>query len=200
MERSLQIARLLHGRSNLDVSEILEWGCAALDEVYGGDPEAWRSEGSVPLRRLATAADLSSSTLYRYVAVAALWRSCGQPDIQHLGVSHLRELLPLYPKTQRALLNQAEREKWTVSKMRRQASFQQRRPEVLGRGRPPRSPGYLHALRHVHAWNKTEGRLQGLENAEEMCDAEAKELLKMLRTMRMELEMVEMRVRGDGRD
>jgi hypothetical protein len=200
VERSLLIARLLQGRSNLALPEVLEWGCAALDEVYGGDPDAWRTEGSVPLRRLAAAAELSTSTLYRYVAVASLWRTCGEPPIEHLGISHLRELLPLYPRTQRELMLQAEREKWTVSRIKRQASFQQRRPEVLNRGRPPRSPGYLHALRHVHAWNQTEGRLHGLENAEEMCDGEAKELLKMLRTMRMELEMVEMRVRGDGRD
>lgn len=200
MERSLEIARLLQGRSNLALQEILEWGCAALDEVYGGDPEAWRSKGSIPLRRLGAAAQLSSSTLYRYVAVAALWRACGEPELEHLGISHLRELLPLYPKTQRSLLRRAERERWTVAQVRRQAGYQQRRPDVLGRGRPPRSPGYLHALRHVHAWNSTVGRLEGLENATEMCDSEAKELLRLLRTMRMELEMVEMRVRGDGRD
>ncbi|MCB9677164.1 MAG: hypothetical protein H6737_18750 [Alphaproteobacteria bacterium] len=174
-------------------------GCAVLDEVYDGNPDAWRSSDSVPLRALAQEAGVSVSTLYRYVAVAALWRRCGQPELHHLGISHLRELLPLHPGTQADLLERAEDERWTVTEMRRVASLHQRRPEVAGRGRPPRSPGYLVALQHIQSWVETDSRLEGLENANQMCDAEALQLLKTIQVARMELEMVEMRV-GRGRN
>ncbi|MEZ4320711.1 MAG: hypothetical protein R3F61_24735 [Myxococcota bacterium] len=199
MDRSTGIAQLLKGRSNLELTEILQWGCAVLDEVYDGSPDAWRSSESVSLRALANEADVSVSTLYRYVAVAALWRQCGEPRLKHLGISHLRELLPLHPGTQRDLLERGEEEKWTVSEIRRVASLHQRRPDVAGRGRPPRSPGYLVALQHIQNWVEAEGRMDGLENANQMCDAEARQLLKTIQVARMELEMVESRVRGRGR-
>lgn len=194
MQQPIQIVELLQGRSKLELGEVLEWGGAVLDEVYGGEPNAWRSGDSMSLRRLAEAAGVSVSTLYRYVAVAAMWRECGEPKLSHLGISHLRQFLPLPHAVQTELIGRAERERWTVAETRRIASLHQRRPEVVGRGRPPRVAGYRAALRHIERWMKSDDRLEGLEDVEDLCESEANSLLRVIRLARMELEMVEVRI------
>ena len=196
VQHANSIVGVLQGRSKLELGEVLQWGCAVLDEVYGGEPHAWRTGDHVSLRQLSETAGVSVSTLYRYVAVAAMWRECGSPELIHVGISHLRELLPLNLGTQSQLMLRAENERWTVAEIRRVAALHQRRDDAVGRGRPPRVAGYRTALGHIEKWVEARDRLDGLELVGELCSAEADSLLKVVQVARMELEMVEVRLAG----
>lgn len=188
------VVELLQGRSSLGLAEVLQWGGAVLDEVYGGEPNAWRAGGgAVSLRRLSQRAGVSVSTLYRYVAVAAMWRECGEPALSHLGISHLRELLPLRSSTQAQLMVRAERERWTVTEIRRVASLHQRREDAVGRGRPSKTASYRAVLGHIQGWMEGGDRLDAVE-LDQLAGAEVDSLLRVVQLARTELELVEARL------
>lgn len=161
-----------------ELTTVLDLGGAILDQIYEGAPEGWRNPDSVSLRALAREAGVSVSTIYRYVAVADLWRRCGRPTLSHVGVSHLRQLLPLNRDTQAALLNWAEDERWTVSETRMVAHMHQRRPDSAGRGRPPQAPIEELTMDRVRQWRAR--RRQRLENARRLGRPETRHLLDTL--------------------
>jgi len=197
MRPNIEIAELLQGRTYLFLNELLAWGGAVLDEVYGDEPDAWAAEGGVTLRFLARGADISVSTLYRYLAITQMWRRCGEPELYHLGSSHMRELLPLHTEDQLRLMIQAEKEQWPVARIRQLAARCPRREDAAGRGRPPKTPGYITAIEHIESWIESEHHLRGLDYVHRVEVAEAQRLLRTVCVARRELALIEERLRDN---
>jgi len=196
VEQSKLLLRLESIPRRNSLGTVLAFGDLLLDEVFDGDMLAVREgRGSTTLREVARSGrlGLSASTLYRYVAVADLCRRLGRRSFMHLGVSHLRQVLPLPTEQQETLIERAERERWTVQKLK--AEVQRRRHEGGGprRGRRPRS-GCRDALQHLRAWAGHEGRLEGLDELARLQREEARGILRMIRLARMDLEIIESRL------
>lgn len=170
-------------------------GEAVLDEVCANDLEGWRARGG-SLRRLAASTGLSASTVYRYVAVAAMLRALGRPRFTHLGSSHLRQVLPLRRAQQLELLTRAEAELWTVARLRRAVAFEE--PERV-RGRPP-APAFLRAFAQLERWSELRDRMDGLEHLGRMAQAEQDRMLQVVVRAQMDLEMLETRLRLAARN
>ncbi len=141
----------------------LALGRVIVDQLFNGDLDAWRSRGAKDrsFRLLASRRDLahvSKTTLHRAACVYALSCRLGVPTWKHLGVSHLREVLGLPEQIQEVLLNTAEQERWTVTKIRRLA----RAHRLPGRGRKP-LPRYVKTIRRLASLlDEREGSLEDL--------------------------------------
>jgi len=106
-------------------------GQLVIQRVFNADQSAWERGG--PRRRsyraLAARPDLalSASALCRAVSIYVLVeRLGGRSQLQHLGASHLQEVLPLAFDSQRELLTRANQERWSVSRLRSEARRQRR--------------------------------------------------------------------------
>lgn len=107
-------------RSALDCA--LGIGRLVIDTFHGGNLRAWRLRGKsgVTFRKLAQHPSLpiSASSLYRAVAIYELHRRLSEHiDLSCLSVSHLREVLSVPIDAQKALLEAAVREHWTVTQL-----------------------------------------------------------------------------------
>lgn len=108
---------------------IIEVGGLVTRELYGGNPSAWRLNGpkdkDCSLRRLASRPSMgvSPATLYRTLAAYELLSRAGSPwRWPGLTISHLRMVSGLPFGDQSALLDRAEREVWTVSRLDQEAA------------------------------------------------------------------------------
>jgi hypothetical protein len=167
----------------------LTLGGAVLDRYFGGDLEAWRGRaGSVTLRGLASepGVSLSASTLYRYVAIAALCRKLDRSHFDHLGVSHLRQVLRLPVEEQVELLQRAEAERWTVRKLTRQVELRAAHLDLPRRGRRP-GTDWMDALGHLRAWTAHPGRLRGLGDLERFEPEQRAHLIRLVATVHREV-------------
>jgi hypothetical protein len=97
--------------------------------LFNGSVDSWERGGvrRVSFRTLAKRDDLilSSSALCRAVSIYVLiQRSGGRQHWRHLSASHFQEVLSLPTEQQRALLAEAERERWSVLQLRAEAGAQ----------------------------------------------------------------------------
>lgn len=172
---------------------VLQHGRRLLREHFDGMPFGWR-KGGPSLRALSQSHDVSLSSMYRCVATASVWLECGAPSLEHMTVSHLRELLAVEGSVRRQLFRQAEDEKWTVARLRR-ACDEHRSPRAKkGRGRPRRGPELDFALQAVRSWVSNPDRLDGFESFHTLSDEERTRMLKAVQTMILELEMMRYRL------
>jgi hypothetical protein len=170
----------------------LNVGGAILDGWFDGDLEAWRSgQGDVTLRALARdpAVGLSSSTLYRYVAITTLCRKMDRTHFAHLGTSHLRQVLPLPMTDQIDLVTRAEEGRWTVQRLMHEVRRRVDRG-VPTRGRR-KNTTWTDALVHLRAWVAHPGHVDGLDGVDELSPESASRTLRLLQQARRDLERIE---------
>ncbi len=101
-----------------------------LREFFGGEPAAWREQSrkkAQSLRRLAARSDcpFRKSTLNEAVCVyVALLEQPGLRRSELITASHVASVLRLGPAERERLLQQAERERWSVRQLRSQVRAQ----------------------------------------------------------------------------
>lgn len=170
----------------------LDVGRIVVDTLYGGDLSRWRARQRKDnaLRSLSRRADLplSTSTLYRALALYELSQREGTAGLHQLGVSHLRAVLGLPPAAQSALLAAAARERWTVARLEREASAQ-RSPARARGGRKPIAP-YIKSIRRIVQLTSPEA-LEGLERCEELDATQLDELARQIGRARARLARLE---------
>jgi hypothetical protein len=170
----------------------LEIGRAVIETLYQGRLNEWRSRGrkEIGLRQLATHPNLSisASTLYRSIAIYELCERVGRcGPLRHLGVSHLRAVLAAPEDKQTALIKRAEEEKWSVSRLESEVDKEQAR---ASRGGRPRSPEYVKSIRRMNQLVAPRA-LDGLDEADRLSPAEARELLAMVSCLRERIALIE---------
>lgn len=175
------------------LGDLVEVGERILDEYYRGVPYGWRN-GGVSLRELSRNLDVGLSMVYRCAAIASMLRECGNPVLEHLGVSHLREILSVEPEHQRTLIQEAEAGQWTVVAVREAVAAYDRRASVRP-GRPAKDAVCSGVVSMVREWTRNASRLDDLERVKTLAPAQRAELLTALQTIQMELEMLEYRLR-----
>jgi hypothetical protein len=170
----------------------LDVGRIVVDTLYGGDLSRWRARQRKDnaLRSLSRRADLplSTSTLYRALALYELSQREGTAGLHQLGVSHLRAVLGLPPSSQSALLAAAARERWTVARLEREAS-EQRSPARARGGRKPIAP-YIKSIRRIVQLTSPEA-LEGLERCGELDATQLDELARQIGRARARLARLE---------
>jgi hypothetical protein len=170
----------------------LDVGRIVVDTLYGGDLSRWRARQRKDnaLRSLSQRADLplSTSTLYRALALYELSQREGHAGLHQLGVSHLRAVLGLPPSAQNALLAAAARERWTVARLEREASMQ-RSPERARGGRKPLAP-YIKSIRRIVQLTSPEA-LEGLERCAELDATQLDDLARQVGRARARLARLE---------
>jgi hypothetical protein len=96
-------------------------GKLIITTFYGGCPTAWRERGvkDYSFRRLARHPQLrmSSTTLYRSVAIYELCQRIGIEQWHHVSMSHVRLVLPLPTEEQSLLLKSAEMNQWPTRRL-----------------------------------------------------------------------------------
>jgi hypothetical protein len=170
----------------------LEVGRTVVETLYGGDLSRWRARQrkDTALRSLSRRPDLplSTSTLYRALALYELSQREGHAGLHQLGVSHLRAVLGLPPPTQSALLAAASRERWTVARLEREASAQ-RSPARTRGGRKPLAP-YIKSIRRIVQLTSPEA-LEGLERCGELDATQLDTLAEQIGRARAQLARLE---------
>lgn len=190
--RATLVRALRRNQKAKGLESALTVGGAILDGWFDGDLEVWRSgQGDVTLRALARdpAVGLSSSTLYRYVAITTLCRKMDRTRFDHLGTSHLRQVLPLPTDEQIDLVTRAEDGRWTVQRLMHEV---RRR---VDRGVPTRgrrtNASCTDALVHLRAWVQHPGHVEGLDDLAGLPPESAARMLRLLRVARRDLERIE---------
>lgn len=171
---------------------VLESGRSLLVEHYQSEPFGWRKSGP-SLSSLAEQHHVTLSSMYRCLSTASVWMQCGEPELLHLTVSHLRELVAAEPAARRALLDKAEAERWSVARLR-SACDAARKGRKRKRGRPRREPEVDFVTRAVRSWVSNPERLSAFDGLRSLGDRERAQMLKSVRMMILELEMMQYRL------
>lgn len=132
--------------------------------------------------------------MYRCVATASVWIQCGAPTLEHVTVSHLRELLAVDGDRRKELFDRAEAEGWTVARLRRECDEVRGPKQKAPRGRPRRQPELAFAMQTVRSWVANPDRLDGFEALKSLGECERKQMLRAVKTMILELEMMRYRL------
>ncbi len=160
-------------------------GRLIVDDIYGGDLEAWRDRGrkDASFRKLASRGDcdLSASGLYRSVAVYELCERLGASRWKHLGASHLYAVLALEHGAQRRLLDRAESERWTVRKLKARAGRAKKRARGGGKLGRPRKLRFVRTIDQLERMLRPE--VDAFGQLERLGDLERKKREKLLRTV-----------------
>ena len=174
----------------------LDIGQEVVEQFYGG-LEGYRSLGTrrTSLRKLASHPDLPMSKSQLYNAVS-IYELSGRAEIlfqsEHsLSVSHCVEVLPAPPDRQPDLLVQADRERWSVRRLRQEVDRYRDRAGVGGR------PSLLPVVKVASALRKYlddsgEDPFAGIERMDNL--AEAQDVYAALRRARERLEFGEQRL------
>ncbi|MCK6505728.1 hypothetical protein L6R53_20435 [Myxococcota bacterium] len=189
--------RELQRSASLDFA--VQVGALLVEQLYGGDLSAWQERGvrDASFRKLAERDDLGGlgkSTLHRSVQVYALVERLGRPDWKHLGVAHVRAVLPLPEKDQARLLERAEAHQWTTRQL--EAEADKRKPPPDGRGRPP-LPTFvksIHALARIVEIDGDGDPFADLDAVDALSEDDARRLLAQVSQVRQRCEEVERRL------
>lgn len=190
--------RELQRTASLDFA--VQIGALLVEQLYGGDLSAWQERGTrdASFRKLAEREDLGGlgkSTLHRSVQVYALFERMGRPDWKHLGVAHIRAVLPLPEKEQARLLERAEAHQWTTRQL--EAEADKRKPPADGRGRPP-LPTFvksIHALARIVEFDDGgQDPFADLDAVDALSEDDARRLLAQVSQVRQRCEEVERRL------
>ena len=178
-------------------------GNLIVTEFYDGDMEQFRSrrQKDVSLRKLADHPELamSRSSLHQAVAVFDLVeRMGGVHACGHLGVSHVRAVLPLPEKEQRRLLRQAESYAWTVRKIEDKARLAKSKLDNRGGGRP-RLPSFVKAINALRKFTEDDGPLlDELDRVEDLAPADARRLYDTVHALKMRCEALEEKLQSQS--
>jgi len=187
------VERLGAVRRGASLGFALDVGRIVIDTLYGGDLSAWRrrERKDTALRALSRQRDLplSTSALYRALALYELSRRGEGTGVgfERLHVSHLRAVLGLSPEVQDRLLTAADREKWTVARLEREALALRSRGSRGGR-KPVAT--YVKSIRRILQLTSPEA-LQGLEDCSKLGPDQLEELATQLARARARLERIE---------
>lgn len=140
LDRAVATLREIERRSGIE--RTLAIGELILTEFFAGDPRAWRDRRrnkNNSVRRLADRKDcpFCKSALNEAVAVYVAVREL--PCVRtfgHITASHVASVLKLPGEQRQAMLERAERERWSVRELRENVVLR-RRAEGERRGRPP---------------------------------------------------------------
>lgn len=186
------VQRLGSVRRGASLGFALDVGRIVVDTLYAGDLSRWRARQrkDTALRSLSRRPDLPLSTtaLYRALALYELSRREGEIGWHELGVSHLRAVLGLPAAAQNALLAAAARDGWTVARLEREASAQ-RSPARARGGRKPVAT-YIKSIRRIVQLTSPEA-LEGLERCEELDATQLEELARQIGRARARLARLE---------
>jgi hypothetical protein len=146
-----------------------------IKNLFGGDPCLWDREGArrASYRALAARADLplSASALCRAVGVYVLVSQLGGRERwQHLTASHFQEVLPIAPEKRTALLLDAEKGRWSVTRLRAEAHRSKRSLPPRGVARSLRSV-VLSLAKHHDALSRIEPETLQLDSRTSLRDA-----------------------------
>lgn len=108
---------------------------------------------------------MSAQALYRCAAIYEMCRDLDmQPNWEHVGMSHLSLVLGLSPAQQRRLVNQTEKQRWSVERLRSEAT-RLRATRKARKGRKP-LPRFAKAVRQLDRFaDGREDLLGDLESA-----------------------------------
>jgi hypothetical protein len=118
------LAELQQVNRRRGLDRTLAVGELILREFFGGEPRAWREQSrkkANSIRRLALRQDcpFRKSTLNEAVGVyVAVLEQPGLRDASHVTASHIASVLRLPPEERARLLDEAERERWSVRQLR----------------------------------------------------------------------------------
>jgi len=141
VERVVRELNKICKKATLDFA--LAVGSVIIQTFYGGRLLEWRTRGpkAASFRRLAKHPNLpmSPSALYRCVAIYEICERLGLRHCRHVSSSHIRLVVALPSHTQERLLTTAEREYWTVARMRNEVIILKRSatPVASRGGRKP---------------------------------------------------------------
>jgi hypothetical protein len=166
----------------------VEMGQLIVERLYGGNHDKWRSRGpkDVSFRKLERHPGLPfrASTLSRAVAIYMLARRLGAlPTFEHLSVSHLHEVAGLSCANQDQLLAQADRERWSVMRLRKEAAGVSGRTVRKKRGPVSIVPRCVLWLRQVRRDLETRAFMMDIEAIERLSLSESEELLETVRLL-----------------
>ena len=144
-------------------------GRLIVDRLYRGSIDTWRQErghdDGTSFRKLCDHPDLpvgvNATGLYRAVAIYQMFTDLGVgvSTWKHLGLSHIRTVLVLAEATeQMQLLEQGDRERWTVEQMEQEVN---RRAEKARRGGRPPLPVFEKSLNKLERFAVDPGLLLG---------------------------------------
>lgn len=183
VRRAVSRINELVGGTSLQLA--LAIGRVVIEELYGGDPSAWRERGPKEhtLRQLALDSSLkiSASSLYRAIAMYELEMRMGNhPMWGVLTTCHIRAVLGLPEGEQRRLLELALREQLTTLALE-EAAGEARRQVKVSRGGRPRKPRFARSIEHAESALADDGTAFGdLDALESMSPAQRGELERRL--------------------
>lgn len=159
-------------------------GRLIVDCLFGGDPAKWQHNGrkEVSFRKLERHPGLPfrASTLSRSVAVYLLASRRGDLlEFRHLNASHLYEIVGLSADAQDALIRQAEIERWSVMRLRKEVRA------LVGTRRPSRrsAPGFAVWMQRLRGDLEARKMLEDLGLVDRLSNDEARELLSLVRAL-----------------
>ncbi|HEY3446707.1 MAG TPA: hypothetical protein VGK67_10105 [Myxococcales bacterium] len=128
------VGRLSKVQRDSRFAEIFDTFNVILEELFDGDVNVYRSRGErdPSIRKVAEQEDLpiAGSTLYLYMRLGELSeRLGGVAQYPNLDPTHLREVLGLPTEQQKALLRQANDERWPAYRLRQTTSVQRIKTE-----------------------------------------------------------------------
>lgn len=169
-------------------------GKLVVDRMYGGEISEWRRRDgvNVSFRTLTGRQDLklSAVTLYRAVGLYELTLRIGElSQWPSLGAAHLRAVMGMGDQDQRALLNAAQAQGWSVRRM--EAECSQLRPDRR-RGRR-RLPGFVKVVRQID--RVATNQLLDTSRVEELEPVELQALYDVVLRLKQQLEQVEAKLR-----
>ncbi len=177
-------------RGRLRPVDALNVGRVIVEDLYAGERPEHGHRGRTTFRKIAADLDgrMSAQSLYRCAAIYEMCRDLGlQPNWEHVGMSHLSLVLGLSGAQQKRLIAQAEKQHWSVERLRNEAT-RLRASRKTRKGRKP-LPRFAKAVRALERFSDGREDLLGdLESAESM-DAELLlEMVERLKALRKQLE------------
>ncbi|MEZ4370777.1 MAG: hypothetical protein R3B07_08125 [Polyangiaceae bacterium] len=188
--QSLQTSVKRHQDTNT-LEGCLELGEVVLKKFYGGSLATFRKLGTrhVSFRKLSEDPEVpvNGLALYRAISIYNVYHQHKAWRYKHNGMSHFRAVLSLPVKDQARLLDQSEKQGWTVNRLAHEASVL--RSNKQGERMP--QPAFVKALRGVRQYAKKDFHAYAdLDRATEL-DAESRdELLKLAKDLSARFEEI----------
>lgn len=177
-------------RGRLRPVDALNVGRVIVEELYAGERPEHGRRGRTTFRKIAADLDgrMSAQALYRCAAIYEMCRDLNlKPTWEHVGMSHLSLVLGLSGAQQKRLIGQAEKQGWSVERLRNEAT-RLRATRKARKGRKP-LPRFAKAVRALERFSDGRDDLLGdLESADSMDPKELLEMVERLNALRAQLE------------
>lgn len=166
-------------RGKLRPEDAYAVGRLIVEDLYAGERPEHGRRGRTTFRKIASELEgrMSAQALYRCAAIYEMCRDLGmQPNWEHVGMSHLSLVLGLSAAQQRRLVNQTEKQRWSVEKLRTEAT-RLRATRKARKGRKP-LPRFAKAVRQLDRF--ADGREDLLGDLESAAGLEPQVLNEMI--------------------